>query len=265
MVIKKIVIMIKINILFAFAVSILLFSGCSEDYIIGGTANESNKVDMSTIDFLKSFEVTSETAKLFEKANLDQIVNGDVTVIAPSNYALSRYLRRKNNQALRLNPDATLFTANDISAEELEKLKMYVVNGKFSSEEIPEEGIELETMDPNVTLRLTVDETNTDPGTAWDGGGTPGWGYQYSNFMQKLPKLVHVHFKRGENWEETPEQRKNLGYDNVECDQVYRMYISDVITNNGVVHVIYAGDYNYSDHYYYHSLFFYGTREDDKL
>jgi hypothetical protein len=59
--------------------------------------------------------------------------------------------------------------------------------------------------------------------------------------------------------------RLSLGYDNPECDQVYQMMLSDVVTNNGVVHIIYSGSYNYSDHYYYHTLFFFGTRADDLL
>ena len=160
---------------------------------------------------------------------------------------------------------ADFFIDKDSPIPYYHQLKMYIIDGKHWRESIPEDGIELTTHDPNVMLRITLDETNTDPGTAWDGAGTPGSGYQYSNFMQTRPQMIHVHFRRGSNWEETPEQRKQLGYDNPECDQVYRMYVSDVVTTNGIVHVIYAGDYNYSDHYYYHSLFFYGNRDDDLL
>jgi hypothetical protein len=83
--------------------------------------------------------------------------------------------------------------------------------------------------------------------------------------MQSRPMKVTVHFKRGTKWEMSPAERVALGNDNAECDQVYKMYISDVLTNNGVVHVIYSGDYTYTDHYYYHTLFFFGTRADDLL
>ena len=244
---------------------VLFFSACSDDYKIGNEEVNSNRVNMSTLEFLKSMDETSETAYLFEKAGMADEINGDVTIIAPNNWAVRRYLRRKNNMALRLDPNATLLNLEDIPVADLEQLKMYIVDGAQWRETIPAEGIELTTHDPNVSLRLTVDETNIDPGTAWDGAGTPGDGYQYSNFMQTQPQMIHVHFKRGANWENTPQERKLLGYDNVECDQVYRMFISDVITNNGVVHVIYSGDYNFTDHYYYHSLFFFGTRDDDTL
>jgi hypothetical protein len=248
-------------------VSTLLFlSACSKhDYIIGGKKSATNKVDQTTYDFLKSFDVTTETARLIERANLIDEVNGDVTIVAPNNYAINRYLRRNNNRRLRLNPDTTLMTIEDIPVADLQQLKMYIVDGKFSSDSIPEQGIILPTHEPGDTIRLYTAESNTEPGAAWDGSGTPGQGYQYSNFMQTKPTKVYVQFKRGSNWEMDPNQRVSMGYDDPECDQVYEMYISDVITTTGVVHVIYSGDYNYSDHYYYHTLFFFGTRADDLL
>ncbi len=242
----------------------LLLNSCSKDYIIGGTKNETNKVNQSTFDFLNSFEVTTSTAKLIEKAGLKDEVNGNVTLIAPSNYAVNRYLRRMNNRRLRLDPNATMLTIDDLPADELQQLKMYIVDGKILSSNIPEEGLMLETHSGD-SLRLTVEEVNAEPGAGWDGGGQPGEGYQYSNFMQSRPKKIQVHFKRGANWEMSPSQRVSMGYDNPECDQVYKMYISDVDTNNGAVHVIYSGDYTFTDHYYYHTLFFFGTRSDDRL
>jgi hypothetical protein len=142
---------------------------------------------------------------------------------------------------------------------------MYIVDDKYWSSNIPKEGIVLPTHLAGDSLRLNIEESNAEPGTAWDGGGQPGEGYQYSNFMQSKPTKVNVQFKRGDNWELEASQRVSMGYDNPECDQVYKMYISDVLTTNGVVHVLYSGDYSYTDHYYYHTLFFFGTRADDLL
>jgi hypothetical protein len=246
---------------------LLLLASCSKnkDYIIGGTVKKDNTVNQTTFEFLKSFDVTTETARLFERAGMTDEINGDVTVIAPNNYAVNRYLRRKNNQALRLDPNSTPMTIEDIPVEDLQQLKMYIVDNKYWSSNIPAEGIKLPTHEAGDSLLLYTATSNTEPGAAWDGSGTPGEGYQYSNFMQTQPRKVYVHFKRGNNWEMDPNERVNLGYDDPECDQVYEMYISDVLTTTGVVHVIYSGDYNYSDHYYYHSLFFYGTRADDLL
>lgn len=244
----------------------LVFSSCSKNgHIIGGDKNETNEVNMTTYDFLKSFEVTTQTARLIERAGMIDEVNGDVTIIAPSNFAINRYLRRKTNRALRLDPNAADVTLEDIPEADLQQLKQYIVDGSFLSADLTAQGIQLPTHRTGDSLRLSLEEATAEPGAAWDGGGQPGQGYQYSNFMQSRPKKVTVHFKRGTKWEMTGAARTALGYDNAECDQVYKMYISDVKTTNGVVHVIYSGDYNYTDHYYYHSLFFFGTRSDDLL
>lgn len=243
----------------------LVFSACSKDYLIGGEKNETNEVNMTTYDFLKTFEVTTMTARLIERAGLIEEVNGDVTLIAPSNFAVNRYLRRKNNRLLRLDPNAEEMTLEDIPEADLDLLNMYIVDGKYLRGDLDAQGILLPTHHDGDSLRLSLVEATAEPGTAWDGGGQPGEGYQYSNFMLSRPKKVTVHFKRGTKWEMTGAQRTAMGYDNPECDQVYVMYISDVKTTNGVVHVIYSGDYNYTDHYYYHSLFFFGTRADDLL
>jgi hypothetical protein len=245
----------------------LLLASCSKnkDYIIGGKSNSTNKVNQTTFDFLKSFAETTETAHLFERAGMVTEINGDVTLIAPNNYAVNRYLRRRNNRSLRLDPNSKLMTVDDIPLEDLQQLKMYIVDKKYWSDNIPDGGIILPTHEAGDSIRLYKATSNSEPGTAWDGSGVPGWGYQYSNFMQSLPVKVYVQFKRGDNWEMDPNERISLGYDNPECDQVYEMYISDVLTTTGVVHVIYSGDYNFSDHYYYHTLFFYGTRADDQL
>ena len=244
----------------------LVFTSCSKDkHIIGGDINETNEVNMTTFDFLKSFEATSKTARLIERAGLINEVNGDITLIAPSNFAINRYLRRKNNRLLRLDPAATEMTVEDIPEAELEQLRMYMVDGSFLSSDLTPEGILLSSRRNGDSLRLSLEEATAEPGAAWDGGGQPGQGYQYSNFMQSRPNKVTVHFKRGANWEMSGATRTAMGMDNPECDQVYKMYISDVKTTTGVVHVIYSGDYSYTDHYYYHSLFFFGTRADDLL
>lgn len=255
----------KIYALFCSSLLFTVLVSCTKDYIIGGEKNETNKVNMTTFDYLKSSEVTNETARLLEKAGLVNEVNGNVTIIAPSNYAVRRYLRRKNNRLLRLDPNAKLMTLEDIPVADLQKLRMYMVDNKFLSANLTAQGVVLPTHSAGDSVRLSLDEVTADPGAAWDGGGQPGEGYQYSNFMQARPKRVTVHFKRGANWEMSASQRNTMGYDTPECDQVYKMYVSDVETTNGVVHVIYSGDYTYSDHYYYHTLFFFGTRSDDRL
>jgi len=252
---------------FALVISFALLLSCNDDYIIGGEINPTNQVNMTTFDFLKSLDETNQVATLFERAGMKDVINGNVTVISPNQWSIDRYLRRRHNIDLRSNPNAPELTIKDISNEELKQMGMYVIAGNYWSQTIPAEGKFLKTLN-GMEVFISYDETNTDPGTAWDGGGSPWWGYQYSRFLQSIPKIVHIHYKRGENWEWTGEERAALGGnygDDPECDQVYRMYLSDVLTTTGVVHILYTGDYNFSDHDYYHSLFFFGKKTDDLL
>ncbi len=239
---------------------------CSKDYISGGEINPTKKLDITTFDLLSKMEETKTVATLFEKAGLKDVVNGDVTIISPNQWSVNRYLRRRYNQVLRSNPAAAPITINDISADELKQMGMYILPGKLWSQTIPEEGKYVKTYN-GADVYISVDRTNTDPGAAWDGGGSPGAGYQYSNFMAQNPKIVHVLFKRGVNWEKTILERSALvnTYNNPECDQMYRMYVSDIQTSNGIVHVLYQGDSGGSEHTFYHTLFFFGQTTDDKL
>lgn len=240
-------------------------TSCSEDYVIGGDVNEI-KVNQTTSEFLASFEETTETSKLFERAGMLDDINGDVTLIAPSNFAVNRYLRRKNNRRLRLDPNSEPWTVEDIPLEELqENLGMYIVDGLWWRETIPEEGVILPTHKAGDSIRLSLEESTNEPSMGWDGAGTPGQGYQYPNFMQTNPIKIFVHYKRGENWEMEQNERARLSYDNPERDIVYQMLISDVITNTGAVHVLYTPNASYTDHFYYHTLFFFGTRADDQF
>ncbi|MDR1633158.1 MAG: hypothetical protein LBR97_09865 [Dysgonamonadaceae bacterium] len=253
---------------FAFVLAAAFLTSCDDDYIIGGETNPTNKVDMTTSEFLQSMEETKQVVTLFERAGMKDVINGNVTIISPSQWSINRYLRRKHNIDLRSDPNAPELTISDISDEELkENMGMYVIQGNYWSETIPAEGKLLKTLN-GIDVFISHDETNTDPGTAWDGGGSPWWGYQYSRFLQTIPKIIHIHYKRGNNWEWTGEARAAFGDhygDDPECDHVYRMYLSDVVTKTGVVHILYQGDYNYSDHFFYHSLFFFGKRTDDRL
>lgn len=247
------------KILLSVIVGSLLLS-CNNDYIIGGENNPTNKVDMTTFEYLSSLDVTKNAAVLFEKAGLKNVINGDVTIISPDKWAIERYLRRRNIIQKRTDPDAKEVTLEDISVEDLQQMGMYILPGKYSIETIPSEGIQLTTHN-GMEVRLSVDEVEMDP----SGINTMYQNLPGSGSMLTLPKILHVHFKRGNNWETLSERlaMKPAYYDNPECDHVYRMYVSNVLTTNGVVHVLYAPDYDYTDHEFYHSLFFYGMRKDD--
>jgi hypothetical protein len=255
----------KYNTKWGIAIIMLLLSvmpiSCTDDYITGGI-NETNEVNLDTFDYLNSMDETKIVARLFEKAGLKDVINGKgVTVIAPAKWAVERYLRRRWNQDLRVNPVADPVTIDDITPEDLLKMGMYILpGGDYNRKTVPPEGLIVTAYD-GTKIYLSYDKVYIDPGSAWDVV------YRYSNFMQKLPEVLHVQFKRGTDWEWDSQIRNDMRdyYDNPECDHVYRVYLSDAITTNGTVHIIYQGDYNYTDHYYYHTLFFFGTRKDDLL
>lgn len=126
---------------------------CRTD-VIGGSVNETNRVDMTTYEWLLQEETTAVVGQLFEKAGLKDVIESDVTVISPSKYSVNRYLRRRNYG---------------------------VRNGVEGA--VP---FALEDMDEALTT----------------------------------PKIIHVLFKRGENWELNYHDRANLTFDNELCQDV---------------------------------------------
>lgn len=245
------------------AVLALALVSCEKMSSIGGTVNSTEKLDITTSEWLASQPETAVVAQLFEKAGLNDVINGEVTLLAPNQWAVNRYIRRHNSMTRKADGDEP-FILDSLMNEDLSRLLMYVYPGVFTIEDIPEEGVYLTSLDGSQEVFLRYEENNTDPTAAYDGGNVAGAGYQYSNFLMTTPKVLHAVFKKGEAWEDSYLQRRGLGFDNPECDQAYKMYFSNVKTKNGVVHVLYVGDSEYAEQYYYHSLFFYGTRQDDK-
>ena len=248
----------------------ILAVSCHKDDTIGGTINSTERMSITTYEWLKSQDETAVVADLFERAGLKDVINGDVTIVGPSKWSVNRYLRRKNKAFRDREDGAVEFTLDDMTAEELDKMKMYIFPDQWSSTEIPEEGVYLTAIDGKQQIYLTYEKQSADPGAAWNGEGNPGAGYQYGNFMMSTVKVVYVVFKRGDEWEVDASgkpaylARYAVGFDKPEQDQAYRMYIYDVRTSNGVVHIVVMGGTAYAERYFYHSLFFYGTRTDDK-
>ncbi|MBQ8838165.1 MAG: fasciclin domain-containing protein [Bacteroidales bacterium] len=241
-------------------------ASCTYDVIDGGINDVKENRHLTTFEWLQQYEHTKEVAELFRQAGLEDVINGDVTVLAPNEWAVSRYVRRRNSINY-LSPEDPRFTIDQLTYEELQQMQMYIFDGQWSSADIPEGGIYLTAMDGVTEVYLTVDPTNTNPNAGYDGGGAAGAGYQYSNFLQTTPNCVHVLYKRGTEWEFDYKDRTNMkngSQDNPECDQYCSMMISDVITKNGVVHVLYSSDATYSELFYYPTLFFFGNRNDDK-
>lgn len=259
----------KRNSILALAAALVALS-CQKADTIGGTVNSTEPLDITCFEWLSQTEETAVVADLFERAGLKETIEQpDITIVGPSKWSVNRYVRRRNYDYRQGVAGAVEFTLDDMTEEELRQMGMYIFPGRWTSDNIPEEGVYLTSLDGSQEIYLSCEKQPADPGAAWNGEGNPGAGYQYGNFMMSIPKLVLVVFKRGEEWEVDASGKPSylaryaVGFENAECDQAYRMYISDVRTSNGVVHIVVMGNTAYSERYFYHSLFFYGNRNQD--
>lgn len=240
---------------------------CTTDTIGGTVASLDENLEMTAWEWLEANE--PDVAFCFEKGGYKSLLNDpneDLMILSPNKYAVSRYVRRRNVDFRAGKEGAVEFKLSEIEDTNSALMSMYIFKGAITRDDIKagDEGRFIKAIDDSTEVYFTLDYTNTDPGTAYDGGGSPGYGFQYSNFLQQTPELFHAMFKRGVEWELSAVAREGMGFDNVETDQRYRMMVSDVRVKNGVIHVLYCGDATHAEHYYYHPLFFYGTREMDK-
>ena len=131
---------------------------CRTD-VIGGSVNETNRVDITTYEWLLQEETTAVVGQLFEKAGLKDVIESDVTVISPSKYSVNRYLRRRNYGVRNGVEGAVPFALEDMDEAELARMGMYIFPGKWGREDIPEEGVYLTSVDGSQEIYLTLDET----------------------------------------------------------------------------------------------------------
>lgn len=240
---------------------------CTTDTIGGTVASLDENLEMTAWEWLEANE--PDVAFCFEKGGYKALLNDpneDLMILSPNKYAVSRYVRRRNVDFRAGKEGAVEFKLSEIEDTNSALMSMYIFKGAITRDDMKagDEGRYLKAIDDSTEVYFTLDYTNTDPGTAYDGGGSPGYGFQYSNFLQQTPELFHAMFKRGAEWELSAVAREGMGFQNVETDQRYRMMVSDIRVKNGVIHVLYCGDATHAEHYYYHPLFFYGTREMDK-
>ena len=260
-------IMKKTILLFAIAASLsALMVSCATDSIGGTVADVNENTDKTAWEWLEANQ--PEVALCFEKGGYKELLNNpdeDLMILAPSKYAVSRYVKRRNADFRAGKEGAVEFKLSEIEDTNSVLMSMYIFKGAITRDDIKAgEGQYITAIDDSTDVYFSLDYTNTDPGAAYDGGGTPGYGYQYSNFLQQTPELFHALFQRGTDWETSYGARSALNWESPECDQFYRMELSDIRVKNGVIHVLYSGDSTYNEHYYYHTLFFYGTRSMDR-
>lgn len=257
----------KTILLFAVAAFFSALSvSCTTD-TIGGTVYDINEnLDKTAWEWLEANE--PDVAFLFEKGGYKDLLNDpneDLMILSPNKYAVSRYVKRRNYDYRQQKVDSLKFNLSEIEDSNSALMSMYIFKGAITRDDMKVgDGSFLTAIDDSTEVYFTLDYTNSDPGTAYDGGGSPGVGFQYSNFLHQTPELFHAMFKMGSDWELDAVVREQMKFDNPETDQRYRMMVSDIRVKNGVIHVLYCGDATHAEHYYYHTLFFYGTRTMDQ-
>lgn len=128
----------KNNILIYIAIVLLALSACKKDDYKrdGGASNP--YVDMTTYDYLKSNRNFDSLVKVIDKAGLKDVVNGDVTLFATTNYGIADYVKAKKYQkSLQTGDENFDFGIKDLPAQELnDSLKTYLFAGKINRDQI---------------------------------------------------------------------------------------------------------------------------------
>lgn len=116
----------------------MAFAACKKnDYKNdGGTSNPN--VNMSTYDYLKSNPKFDSLVKVIDRAGLKDLVNGNVTLFATTNYGIATYVAAKKNQrAIQTGNENFNFGIKDIPVKELsDSLKTYIFAGKINRDQI---------------------------------------------------------------------------------------------------------------------------------
>lgn len=100
--------------------------------IVGGTINSNDFTHMTSLEWLAQDELTENVAALFERAGLADKVNLEgATILAPTQYAINRFVRRHNSinrqrEWKEQYPDAEKWTLDMMTDFELQQMNMYI-------------------------------------------------------------------------------------------------------------------------------------------
>ena len=203
---------------------------CEEnDYLIDGGVH-SPYVNQTTFDFISSHPELDTFAYLLQRAGLQDVVNNpDVTLFACTDYSVRIYLRMINNYRRSADPHAPEYTVDSIPQSSLDSLRMYIIQQRVEREDLVKEGTIYRTyFNDSVKVYLTpMDEVH--------------YGYQYSDFMKELPKIIWYSRKRGDSfdkWDFNPITIVDEDERERQTDEKVKTRTSGIITTTGVVHVL---------------------------
>lgn len=194
------------------------------DYLIGGGLAEA-KVDASSYDFLKnhSWHFFDTTCLIIDKANLKDVINGDVTFFVPTDYSISNYLAAKRKEVRLIDErlDFTLDTLFKYYSPQMlmDSLGIYVIPGKVNREDMLAEGKSYETIVNGVNMWVSLEEANE---------------YQVEGLITTLPKYVFLTRIRGQKDVNGQDPTGDINL----LDIKVRCQTSGIQTKNGILHVL---------------------------
>lgn len=191
-------------------VALTMFSCDSDDYLVDGGISDPN-VGTSTFEFLKSHNQLDTLAILIERAGLKNVVDGETTLFAPNNLSIKKYVNAILTEMRESDPEAE-FTIDDIPTDELSNyLGAYIFDEKIVRDDMLKEG-KIYVAHNGEERLISLEPTNN-----------------YANQLDEFPEYVYYTYKDGDEWDE---------WDNIVDDTKVLVRTSNLISTNGVIHVL---------------------------
>ncbi len=202
------------KLLFIIMIAVAFFACENDDYLVDGGVSDPN-VYMSTMDFLKQHPQLDTFAILIERAGLAGEVDGESTVFVANNVSVNKYLDKVVSELRKEDPMAT-YTIDDIPVDTLQKyMGAYVFDTKITRDDMTKEG--------QVYTALNGEERRISLEPVLSGE------IAYSNNLTIAPEYVYYTYKYGTSWDD---------WDNLKDDTKIIIRTSNLISTNGVIHVL---------------------------
>jgi hypothetical protein len=197
-----------------------LYACSNNDYLIDGGIANSN-VGMTTYDFLKSHKQLDTLALLINRAKMVDLVNAkSTTLFACNNLSIRNYVNTILAEKRKIDPTAK-FTINDIPEAQLKlMLGGYIFDQVLDRSKLVKTGKIYKTYSGEERL-LSLEPTEA-----------------YKDQLDKFPEYVYYTFKVGTSWDPT---------DKIVDDKKTMVRTSDIISTNGVIHVL-QGNHIFSNY-----------------
>ncbi|WP_400261209.1 hypothetical protein ACFX5U_14810 [Sphingobacterium sp. SG20118] len=121
-----------------FVLAFMIFLSCSKDnYKVDGGVSDP-KVNRSTYDFLKEHGSFDSLVRIIDHAGLKDVINGDVTFFATTDYGVRDYVAAKKQQKIiEVGDENISFGIDNIPAKELrDSMMIYLFDGKINRQDL---------------------------------------------------------------------------------------------------------------------------------